>query len=512
MRRGLGGRRWIVVACAVAALGVGRRAAAYGTGAGSCDYPGGAMVLGSRSGSGGFSITASGAAWYPGEPLVITLAGPRAFKGFLLQAVAGAPGVPDSGAVGSMSAPAATQLKACTGGNGVTHTSAFTAPPRATVEIPWTAPASGTGPITFHAVVVVSLGEWYGQQTLITLTLPRGTPTDCVVSDWSAWGECDVLCGAGAQARTRTVQTMPAHGGAACPALQETQACDAGPCEQDCAVGEWGAWSTCSAACGGGTRTRTRAITLEQRGSGAACPALEESESCNTQDCPVDCVVGEWTDWGACEGNCGLVEKRRTRPILVAPAGDGAPCPATEEVTTCRLPRCPNDCDHREDISWSGTVGAEPLVLEVCGAKVEVPPEAADAGTEVTFTRLEPLPGIAETRYRLDPVQAAFAAPVTLTLPLEAAYARPAIEGCDVDFVKCALLESRVEGNGVVGDTLAGGVFKVRNAPPPPAPDAGTPVEEPEPVGCGCGAGGALTGGGALLVVAGLRRRRRTAR
>jgi hypothetical protein len=53
----------------------------------------------------------------------------------------------------------------------------------------------------------------------------------------------------------------------------------------NCVVSDWSAWGTCSASCGGGTQTRTRTITTQPANGGSACPALSESQSCNTQSC-----------------------------------------------------------------------------------------------------------------------------------------------------------------------------------------------------------------------------------
>jgi len=76
----------------------------------------------------------------------------------------------------------------------------------------------------------------------------------------------------------------PASGGAACPALTENQPCNTTPCV-NCEVNPWGDWSSCSAACGGGTQTRSRTVETPASG-GAACPALTENQPCNAYSCP----------------------------------------------------------------------------------------------------------------------------------------------------------------------------------------------------------------------------------
>ena len=53
-------------------------------------------------------------------------------------------------------------------------------------------------------------------------------PVDCQMSDWSTWDACSEECG-GTQERTRTVTTEPLYGGAACPALSESLACNTDP-------------------------------------------------------------------------------------------------------------------------------------------------------------------------------------------------------------------------------------------------------------------------------------------
>ena len=37
---------------------------------------------------------------------------------------------------------------------------------------------------------------------------------------------------------------------------------------------------------------------------GAECPRLSEIEACNSQACPIDCVVGDWSEWSACSNPC----------------------------------------------------------------------------------------------------------------------------------------------------------------------------------------------------------------
>eukprot|EP00043_Microstomoeca_roanoka_P018393 m.196378 g.196378 ORF g.196378 m.196378 type:complete len:1530 (+) comp16817_c1_seq1:88-4677(+) len=60
----------------------------------------------------------------------------------------------------------------------------------------------------------------------------------------------------------------------------QIEPCAASDCQ--CAVSEWSAWSDCSMTCGAGTMSRTRTIV----GQGASCPPLSESAPCNVQPCP----------------------------------------------------------------------------------------------------------------------------------------------------------------------------------------------------------------------------------
>ncbi len=252
-------------------------------------------------------------------------------------------------------------------------------------------------------------------------------PVDCIVSEWNEWGTCSAICGGGTQVRTRTIITPPANGGAECPALSEEQACNTQPCiiPIDCVVSAWSDWDTCSAICGGGTQARTRTIVTPPANGGAECPALSEEQSCNThacpvygwvtgdwsecskecgagtqmrtvecreintgqsadegncteakpadsqpcneQPCPVDCIVSEWNEWGTCSAICGGGTQARTRTIVTPPANGGAECPALSEEQACNTQPCviPVDCVVS---SWSvwGTCSAS------CGGGTQV--------------------------------------------------------------------------------------------------------------------------------------------
>ncbi|KPI99079.1 RPE-spondin [Papilio xuthus] len=51
--------------------------------------------------------------------------------------------------------------------------------------------------------------------------------TDCVISEWGPWSECDTGCGSGSMQRSRRVLQAAARGGRHCPDLIQRRACQA---------------------------------------------------------------------------------------------------------------------------------------------------------------------------------------------------------------------------------------------------------------------------------------------
>lgn len=115
----------------------------------------------------------------------------------------------------------------------------------------------------------------------------RECPVNCVMSAWSSWSICDKQCGTGSQTQTRSVMTPAAFGGTPCPSnLQQVQPCSRAPCPVDCQVSDWSAPSACSKTCGGGESTQTRSVLRRSDHGGAVCPVLTRSVACNTGACP----------------------------------------------------------------------------------------------------------------------------------------------------------------------------------------------------------------------------------
>eukprot|EP01004_Peranema_trichophorum_P007321 NODE_60_length_4100_cov_55.328640_g50_i0.p1 GENE.NODE_60_length_4100_cov_55.328640_g50_i0~~NODE_60_length_4100_cov_55.328640_g50_i0.p1 ORF type:complete len:1365 (-),score=567.13 NODE_60_length_4100_cov_55.328640_g50_i0:5-3496(-) len=178
-------------------------------------------------------------------------------------------------------------------------------------------------------------------------------PVNCELTEWASWSKCDQSCGGGKSQRTRGVEVEPANGGDACPSTQQTNVCNTNPCPIDCTVSSWGVWSSCSVSCGGGSRTRTRVVSVQAQNGGASCPSTSATESCNTNACPVDCVLSEWKSWEACSATCGGGIQRRTRGVISPATDGGAECGATEETSACNTKPCPADCVVSDWGSWS---------------------------------------------------------------------------------------------------------------------------------------------------------------
>ena len=103
----------------------------------------------------------------------------------------------------------------------------------------------------------------------------------------------------------------------------------------DCKLSQWSAWAACSRTCKGGTTTRIRKIVYHES-CGGSCPShpLNETRSCNIQQCcPVDCAYS-WSTWSACTG-CGISTKSRTPFIKVRNSCNGKACPG-KETQSCK--------------------------------------------------------------------------------------------------------------------------------------------------------------------------------
>ena len=121
---------------------------------------------------------------------------------------------------------------------------------------------------------------------------------DCDVTSWSYWSYCSTdQCGhQGHQSRSRTIQSNPSCGGAACPDnLHQTRLCY-GSTAVHCQLSYWSQWSACTTACGvSGTQTSFRhKITLEQ--CGGSCT----STFTKTRACSISCFNGGSVKGGGC--------------------------------------------------------------------------------------------------------------------------------------------------------------------------------------------------------------------
>jgi hypothetical protein len=195
----------------------------------------------------------------------------------------------------------------------------------------------------------------------------QACPVDCRLSEWSSWGGCSAGCGGGMRLRTRSVEMPALYGGAACGPQQEQGACNTGACRVDCVMGEYGEPGPCNATCGGGYAVMERSVVVAASGGGTACGATTRAVACNTQACPVDCEVGEWGGWGVCSAGCGGGTQVRERDVVVAAQYGGAACGATVETRGCNTQACPVDCVMSSWTGWSSCVDAAGDVV-VCGA------------------------------------------------------------------------------------------------------------------------------------------------
>jgi hypothetical protein len=178
-------------------------------------------------------------------------------------------------------------------------------------------------------------------------------PVHCTVSEWSDFTQCSKECGGGDSMRTRTVTQSAKHGGFVCPHLNETEPCNTQECPVDCKQGDWRSWTDCSADCGTGVQVRLRVTRSVAKFGGQACGPVQEQRLCNTKPCSVDCVIGEFSQWSLCSAPCGVGSQSRSRTVVAPPAYGGKSCGHEWAIRSCHSQPCPIDCQPGNWTDWS---------------------------------------------------------------------------------------------------------------------------------------------------------------
>jgi hypothetical protein len=96
------------------------------------------------------------------------------------------------------------------------------------------------------------------------------------------------------------------------------------PCPIDCVVGEWSDYGMCSSPCGGGIMSRIRQPLTDAEHGGEPCGDLSETQECNVFACDMPCELDpEWTEWSPCSKECDTGITVQTKGVMKAGGPQG---------------------------------------------------------------------------------------------------------------------------------------------------------------------------------------------
>ncbi len=136
---------------------------------------------------------------------------------------------------------------------------------------------------------------------------------NCAQSEWSGWSSCSATCGGGFRTRTRTVVEEPETGGRPCGPAEETDTCSNEPCPfVEVTPGPFGVCvpQNSTSMCGAGMRMRDMLCFINrQPREFSECVDLGGVATFPlvescVLECPGECVAGEWGEWCPCPTNC----------------------------------------------------------------------------------------------------------------------------------------------------------------------------------------------------------------
>ena len=164
----------------------------------------------------------------------------------------------------------------------------------------------------------------------------------------SAWSDCTATCGGGTQ--TKTLQCTDGNGAEQLPSVcaqtigsvSSQEACNTAAC----LPAQWsaGAWSTCTAACGGGVQTRSVTCVDSTGAQLDSSRCVASSMPTTQQTCGTGACTWQQGDWSECSLPCGGGTQSRSVKCT-DPFGALAPssrCTGTQPVTaeSCNVDPC----------------------------------------------------------------------------------------------------------------------------------------------------------------------------
>jgi len=196
---------------------------------------------------------------------------------------------------------------------------------------------------------------------------------DCDVANWQK-GKCSVPCDdkcdsnkpfecGGWMTMTREIIAEEDDCGIKCPATSKQIRCGQYKCPVDCMMSDWSGFGACSAECEGGVKSQTRSVLIKPKNGGKSCDSPEESIPCNSFTCDRDCTLNKWTEWTPCSVACGGGFQEKKKHILIPTRGEGR-CP--KEMSGMRYDR--RMCNTQKCVGDEICIAHQDLIVALDGS------------------------------------------------------------------------------------------------------------------------------------------------